>query len=110
MAYDEELAERIREVLAPERGIAERRMFGGLAFLVNGHLSVSASRTGGLMLRVEDDQAEALLREPHVEPFEMRGRPAKGWLRVGLAALSSDDDLRRWVGYGVSYARALPCK
>lgn len=110
MAYDEELADRIREILAPERGITERRMFGGLAFLINGHLSVSVSHRGGLMLRVELDQAPSLLAEPGVEPFEMRGRPAAGWLRVGVSALSDDDELRRWVGYGLTYARQLAAK
>jgi hypothetical protein len=85
-------------------------MFGGLAYLVNGHMSVAASGQGGLMVRVEPDQTEALLTEPGADSFEMRGRAMKGWLRVDGPALADDDALAAWVRRGVSYARSLPPK
>ncbi len=110
MAYDEELVNRIRELVQDEDGLTEKRMFGGLTFLVNGNMSVSVSSKGGLLLRVDPSQTSALVRTPHVERFEMRGRPMDGWLRVGVAALESDDELSRWVNYGLGYARSLPSK
>lgn len=110
MAYDEELAHRIREVVQTEAGLSERAMFGGLAFLINGNMAVSASSKGGLLLRVNPAQTEDLVREPHVGRFEMRGREMDGWLRVAPEAIDSDEQMRRWVGYGVSYARSLPPK
>lgn len=110
MAYDEDLAERIRELVCEEDGLTEKKMFGGLAFLINGHMSVSASREGGLLLRVDPEQTDALLDEPHAAPFVMRGRPMDGWLRVGPDGVDRDQDLRRWVAVGVGYARSLPPK
>ena len=110
MAYDEDLANRIRELVATEAGVTEQRMFGGLAFLINGNMSVSASGQGGLLLRIDPEQTEALLDEPHAQPFVMRGRAMDGWLRVDPAGLGSDGDLRRWVTEGVAYARTLPPK
>jgi TfoX/Sxy family transcriptional regulator of competence genes len=110
MAYDEELANRLREVLQSEHGLTEKRMFGGLAFLVHGNMAVSASSKGGLLLRVDPAQTGALASEPHVGPFEMRGREMDGWLRVDVQAIETDDELRRWVSYGVTYARSLPSK
>jgi TfoX/Sxy family transcriptional regulator of competence genes len=110
MAYDEELADRLREVLQGELGLTEKRMFGGLAFLIHGNMAVSASSQGGLLLRVEPSQTKALVGEPHVRPFEMRGREMDGWLRVDPQTLDTDDELRRWVSYGVAYARSLPPK
>jgi TfoX/Sxy family transcriptional regulator of competence genes len=110
MAYDEELANRIRELLQHEDGLSEKRMFGGLAFLINGNMSVNVSSKGGLMLRVDPARTRELLGAAHVEPFEMRGRTLDGWLRVGVEALDADDELRRWVDYGVGYARSLPSK
>ncbi len=107
MAYDEQLAERIRELVSNEDGLTEKKMFGGLAFLINGNMSVSASGQGGLLLRVDPEQTDALLEEPHAEPFVMRGRAMDGWLRVGADGLDRDEDLRRWVAVGVGYARAL---
>lgn len=104
MAYDEDLADRVRELSA---GAAEKKMFGGLAFLVGGHMAVAVSGQGGLMVRVEPSQLEALLAETGVEPFQMRGREMTGWLRVSPDALDSDDALGRWVDRGVSYARSL---
>ena len=85
-------------------------MFGGLAFLIYGNMAVSASSKGGLLSRVDPAQTEALVSEPHVRRFEMRGREMDGWLRVDAEALATDDDLRRWVSRGVIYARSLPPK
>ncbi|MDQ6936530.1 MAG: TfoX/Sxy family protein [Actinomycetota bacterium] len=110
MAYDEELASRVRECVEGEEGMTEKRMFGGLAFLINGHLAVSASGQGGLLLRIDPAQTEELVREPHVQRFEMRGREMDGWLRIDAPALETDDDLQRWAGRGVAYARSLPPK
>jgi TfoX N-terminal domain len=110
MAYDVELADRIRAVVQAEPGLTERRMFGGLAFLIQGNMAVSASGQGGLLLRVDPAEAESLISEPHVRRFEMRGRKMDGWLRVDAEAAEADDDLRGWVGHGVTYARSLPPK
>ena len=82
MAYDEDLANRIRELIAGEPGVTEKKMFGGLAFLINGNMSVSASGQGGLLLRVDPDETDRLAEQPHAEPMVMRGRPMQGWLRV----------------------------
>ena len=110
MAYDEDLADRIRELVAGERGVTEKRMFGGLAFLINGHLSVSASGRGGLMVRCDPAASAQHLAEPKVERMVMRGRGMDGWLRVDASAVSSDAELRRWVRVGVDYATSLPQK
>lgn len=110
MAYDRELADRLREVLGTERGVREQPMFGGLAFLVHGNMAVAVSGSGGLLLRIDPGQGEVLLREPHVQRFVMRGRELAGWLWVGPAAVETDAELRRWVGHGMAYARALPPK
>ncbi len=109
MAYDEALAARIREHTTGEP-VVEKRMFGGLAFLLGGHMAVAASRQGGLMVRVEPDQTEALLAEPGAAPFEMRGRSMAGWLRVSSEALADEADLGRWVDRGLAYAGSLPPK
>lgn len=85
-------------------------MFGGIAFLINGNMSVSASGQGGLLLRIDPDETDALLGEPHAQPFEMRGRTMQGWLRVEPEGLRSERDLERWVRRGVAYARSLPSK
>ncbi len=110
MAYDEDLANRIRELILSEPGVVEKRMFGGLAFLIDGNLSVSASGQGGLMLRVHPDETEALLRKRYARPFEMRGRVMQGWLRVDIEGLQTRRQLERWVARGVLYARSLPSK
>ncbi|MDQ1683768.1 MAG: hypothetical protein QOC82_505 [Frankiaceae bacterium] len=110
MAYDIELAARIRELVAGEP-VQEKKMFGGLAFLVNGNMSVAASRQGGLMVRVDPSETEALLAEPGAAEFDMRGRgPMKGWLRVSADVLDDDETLGAWVSRGVAYARTLPPK
>lgn len=110
MAYDEDLANRIRELLAGEHDVTEQRMFGGLAFLVGGHMSVAASGKGGLMLRVDPDETDALMAKPHAGPFEMRGRPMRGWLRVAPEGVRTKRQLEPWVRRGVAYARSLPPK
>jgi TfoX/Sxy family transcriptional regulator of competence genes len=110
MAYDEDLANLIRECLAGESGVVEKSMFGGLAFLIAGNMSVAASGQGGLMVRVEPDETDALLAEPHAQPFEMRGREMAGWLRVDADGVQSKEALQPWVDRGVAYARSLPPK
>lgn len=110
MAYDLELANRIREALQEESALSERRMFGGLAFLLHGNMAVAAMSKGGLMVRIDPTRAESLVREPHVRRFEMRGRQMNGWLQVDAETLETDGDLRRWVSHGVDYARSLPAK
>ena len=109
MAYDAHLAARVRDVLRGE-GPTEKRMFGGLAFLINGNLAVSASSQGGLLLRCDPAKTESLASDPHVRRFQMRGREMDGWLHVGAGAVESEDELRRWVSLGVGYARSLPAK
>jgi TfoX/Sxy family transcriptional regulator of competence genes len=110
MAYDEVLAERIRDIVHGEPGLTERKMFGGLAFLIGGNMAAAASGQGGILLRVDPAETETLVGEPHVDRFEMRGREMDGWLRVDSAAVESDDDLERWLAHGVAYARSLPAK
>jgi TfoX/Sxy family transcriptional regulator of competence genes len=109
VAYDEDLADRIRGVL-PDEPVVEKKMFGGLAFLVAGNMSVAASGQGGLLVRVDPEETETLLGEPGAAEFEMGGRgPMKGWLRVSPDVLD-DETLQRWVDRGVGYARSLPPK
>ena len=110
MAYDEDLAYRIRALIAGDPDVTEKRMFGGLAFLVGGQMSVAASGQGGLMVRIDPRDADALLTEPHTRPFEMRGRELQGWLRVDAHGLRTDRQLEPWVRRGVAYARSLPPK
>jgi TfoX/Sxy family transcriptional regulator of competence genes len=110
MAYDTELANRLREALAGEPGLIEKAMFGGLGFMLDGNLAVSASSQGGLLLRVDPAESESLLGEPHAARFEMRGRTMGGWLRIDAAALDSDAEFATWVARGVAYARSLPPK
>ena len=107
MAYDEELADRLREALQEVDGVTEKRMFGGLAFLVHGNVAVAASSKGGLMLRVDPAENDALLREPHTSPMVMSGRPTDGWLRVGAEALDDDYVLTAW---GRDYSDVPPLK
>jgi hypothetical protein len=110
MAYDEDLAARIRELIAAEDGLTEKKMFGGLAFLIDGHMAVAASGQGGLMARVDPAETDALLRKPHAGPFEMRGRPMDGWVRVAAEGVRTKRQLEPWVRRGVAYARSLPPK
>ncbi len=106
MAYDEVLANRIREQLAGVEAVSEKKMFGGLAFLVNGNMAVSASGHGGLLLRVSEDFED----EPHAEPFVMRGKAMDGWLRVTEEGCVREAELARWVARGVAAAHALPAR
>jgi TfoX/Sxy family transcriptional regulator of competence genes len=110
MAYDEDLADRIRELIAAEKGVEEKRMFGGLAFLINGNMSVAVSGRGGLMVRVPRDDTEKLLTREHVEPMVMAGRETRGWLRVSDAGVKSKRQLQGWVSRGVDHAKSLPPK
>jgi hypothetical protein len=108
MAYDAELAERLRAVLAGEPGVSEKRMFGGLAFLLDGHLAVAASGAGGLLLRCDPARTDELVARPPATRAVMRGREMDGWLRVPAGAVRTDERLRHWVGFGTAYARSLP--
>jgi len=110
MAYDEDLADRIRELIAGDPDVTERRMFGGLAFLVAGHLAVAASGRAGLMVRIDPEATEDLVTGPHARPLEMRGRAMAGWLHVDAEGLKSRSQLERWVTHGVAYARSLPAR
>lgn len=110
MAYDVDLADRVRDLVTGQDGLTEKGMFGGLAFLVHGNLAVSASSRGGLLLRVDPAETEAFVARPGVRRFEMRGRELEGWLHVTAAAYPTDDDLAWWVDRGVAYARSLPAK
>jgi TfoX/Sxy family transcriptional regulator of competence genes len=110
MAYDEDLANRIRELMAGEPGVTEKKMFGGLAFLIGGNMAVAASGQGGLMVRCDPDETDALLQRPHARRFEMRGREMDGWLRVDDGGVRTKRDLERWVRTGAGYARSLPPK
>ncbi|HZU49529.1 MAG TPA: TfoX/Sxy family protein [Mycobacterium sp.] len=110
MAYDTELAERIRELVAPLRGVEEKPMFGGLAFLINGNMSIAASGQGGLLVRVPAEDADKLLAREHVSPMVMRGREVRGWLRVDAEAVKTKRQLQSWVTRSTDYARGLPPK
>lgn len=110
MAYDAELADRVRELVASERGVEEKKMFGGLAFLINGNMSVVVSSKGGLMVRVPRDDTERLLARDHVEPMIMAGRETRGWLRVSVDGITTKRQLSPWVTRGVEYAKSLPAK
>ena len=110
MAYDADLADRVRAVLQGQDGVSQRRMFGGLAFLVNGNMAVSASGQGGLLLRVDPAGTASLVSEDGVTRFRMRGREMDGWVRVDPSATVSDEALRRWVRIGLDYAGTLPPK
>ena len=110
MAYDEDLAARIRDELAGEPGVTEKRMFGGLAFLIGGHMAVAASGQGGVMVRVPPERSEELVAGSAAEPMVMKGRPMTGWLRVSSEAVADDADLATWVGIGRDFVRTLPPK
>ncbi|CAA9503775.1 MAG: FIG00825063: hypothetical protein [uncultured Solirubrobacteraceae bacterium] len=110
MPYDEDLANRIRELLGGDADVTEKRMFGGLAFLTGGHMAVAVSGKGGLMVRVDPAETEALREKPGAGPFEMRGRVLDGWLRVDADAVRTKRQLEPWVKRGAVYARSLPTK
>lgn len=110
MAYDEDLANRIRELLGGQPGVDEKRMFGGLAFLVHGNMSVAVSGQGGLLVRVPREDTEKLTGRAHVSPMVMAGRETRGWLRVEAAGVHTKRQLQSWVTRGVDHARSLPPK
>ena len=110
MAYDEEIAERLRALVGGEAGVTEQKMFGGLAFLINGNMAVAASGQGGVLVRVDPVESEALVRDTAAYPMEMRGRRMDGWLRVAARDVAAEADLRGWAERGVTYARSLPAK
>ena len=110
MAYDEKLAARIRELVADEPNLTEKKMFGGLAFLVGGNMAIAASGQGGLLVRVDPDEGKQLIASGRAAPMEMRGRSMAGWLRVDSADVSTKRALSAWVRRGVGYARSLAPK
>ena len=110
MPYDEDLANRLRELLADQDAVTEKKMFGGLAFLLNGHMSVSASRNGGLLARIDPDDTEAVLRRPGVALMEMGGRTMHGWITVAPEGVRTKRDLAGWVKRSVAYVKTLPPK
>jgi TfoX/Sxy family transcriptional regulator of competence genes len=110
VAYDEQLAERIRELVAGERGVVEQKMFGGLAFLVGGNMAIAASGQGGVLVRVDPGESDALVEATPAEEAVMRGRPMRGWLRVASEHVGTKRELAQWVERGTAYARSLPAK
>ena len=110
MAYDEVLAHRIRELLADEPNLTEKKMFGGLGFMVGGNMAVAASGQGGLLVRVDPQEGEKLVAKGPARPMEMRGREMTGWLRVDDVDVATKRQLERWVSLGAGYARSLPPK
>ena len=110
MAYDEDIAGRIRALLADEAGVTEKKMFGGLAFLIGGNMAVAADSKGGAMVRIDPAESERLAASPGAELMEMRGRRMDGWLHVDAEYLQRHEQLSEWVTLGVAYARSLPPK
>jgi TfoX N-terminal domain len=110
LAYDEQLAARIRELVAGETGLTEKKMFGGLAFLIGGNMAIAASGQGGVLVRVDPAESDSLVATTTAHPLEMRGRQMQGWLRVDAAGVAARAELARWVGLGTGYARSLPAK
>ena len=110
MAYDEELADRIRGLLTNEPDLTERKMFGGLAFLVEGNMAVAANGQGGLLVRVDPTETDTLLATTNARLMEMRGRPMAGWLRIDSEDVRGEHELARWVELGTTYVRSLPAK
>ena len=110
MAYDEKLAARIRELVAGEAGLAEQKMFGGLAFLIGGNMAVAASGQGGVLVRVDPAESDALVATTKARLMEMRGRSMQGWLRVDAEDVRTKRQLAKWVELGTTYARSLPTK
>jgi TfoX/Sxy family transcriptional regulator of competence genes len=110
MAYDEMLADRIRALLADESALTEKKMFGGLAFLVGGNMAVAASGQGGILVRVDPSESDELVGTSPARPMEMRGRQMQGWLRLDADDVRTDEALSSWVDRGVSFARSLPAK
>jgi TfoX/Sxy family transcriptional regulator of competence genes len=110
VAYDEELAARIRELVGDEPDLTEKKMFGGLAFLIGGNMAIAASGQGGVLVRVDPEQSDELVASTSARPMEMRGREMQGWLRVDTADVRTKRELAKWVKLGTGYARSLPPK
>jgi hypothetical protein len=110
MAYDEDLAWRIRAALADEEGVTEKAMFGGLAFLLHGNMAVTASSRGGLMIRVGKEAVEDALARPHTKQIEMRGRPMPGWIHVSAEGARTKREVGVWARRGIAFTRTLPPK
>lgn len=110
MAYDEALADRIRTLLDGAPLLTEKKMFGGLGFMVGGNMAIAASSQGGILVRVDPEEGERLIATTAARPMEMRGREMSGWLRVDGADVATDDALEEWVRRGASYAGSLPAK
>jgi TfoX/Sxy family transcriptional regulator of competence genes len=110
MAYDEDLAERIRELLDDVSGVSEKRMFGGIAFLIAGNMAIAASGKGGVLVRVDPAHSNQIMATTNAEVAIMRDRPMPGWLRVGSSQLRTRRQVAKWVDLGVGYARSLPTK
>jgi hypothetical protein len=110
MAYDEALAGRIRELIGDEPNLAEKKMFGGLAFLLGGNMAIGASGEGGILVRCDPEESDRLVATTSARPMEMRGREMRGWLRVAPEDLRTKRQLGKWVGIGTAYARSLPPK
>jgi TfoX/Sxy family transcriptional regulator of competence genes len=110
VAYDEKLAQRIRSILAKEPGLSERKMFGGIGFMVHGNMAVAANSKGGVMVRVDPEHGRELLEDPRYQPMEMRGRMMHGWLHIEPDAVASEESLREVVRHGLDYVRTLPPK
>jgi TfoX/Sxy family transcriptional regulator of competence genes len=110
MAYDEDLADRIRGLVGDRAGLTEKKMFGGLAFLIGGNMAIAASGQGGILVRVDPEQSDELVASTRAEPMEMRGRNMAGWLRVDTADVSSNTALAEWVERGTAYAASMPPK
>jgi len=110
MAYDEQLAARIRELVGDELGLSEQKMFGGLAFLIGGNMAIAASGQGGILVRADPDESEALVASSDAYLMEMRGKEMPGWLRVDSKDVGTDEQLAKWVVVGTGYARSLPAK
>ena len=109
MAYDEAVAARIRDAIGNEAGLSEKKMFGGIAFLLMGNMACGVNKDD-LIVRMGPEESESAVDEPAARLFDLTGRPMKGWICVGREGYADDDDLRRWVDRGVSYARSLPPK
>jgi TfoX N-terminal domain len=110
VAYDEALADRIRELIGSERNLTEQKMFGGLAFLIGGNMAIAASGQGGILVRADPAKSDQLVATTQARPMEMRGRQMAGWLRVGDSDVATKAELAKWVEIGTGYARSLPAK
>jgi TfoX/Sxy family transcriptional regulator of competence genes len=110
VAYDEDLADRIRELLAESRGVTEKKMFGGLAFLIHGNMAIAASGQGGVLVRVDPTESDRLVASTKARPMVMRGREMPGWLRLDTEDVRTKRQLSKWVTLGRAYAGSLPAK